>query len=111
MLGSAQTNKDLIDFLQRETEGNAFFLVETVRALAEEAGSLSAVGTETLPEHLFTGGMQQVIWRRINRVPSSAHGLLKLAAVIGRDLDLPLLRQVLSTGVYGPARLHGLDLE
>jgi len=111
MLGSATKNKDLIDFLQRETEGNAFFLVETVRALAEEAGSLSAVGSETLPEHLFTGGMQQVIWRRINRVPSSAHGLLKLAAVIGRDLDLGLLRHALSAGIYGPARLHGLDLE
>ncbi|MEO8393888.1 MAG: tetratricopeptide repeat protein, partial [Chloroflexota bacterium] len=111
MLGTARTHKDLVDFLQRETEGNAFFLVETVRALAEEAGGLSAVGRETLPAHLFTGGMQQVIWRRINRVPSSAHGLLKLAAVIGRDLDLDLLRRALAAGVYGPARLHGLDLE
>ena len=111
MLGSSGTRKELIDFLQRETEGNVFFLVETVRALAEEAGSLNSVGRETLPQHLFTGGMQQVIWRRLNRVPPSAHGLLKLAAVIGRELDLALLRRALSNGVYGPAHLHGLDLE
>ncbi|MBI1258138.1 MAG: tetratricopeptide repeat protein [Chloroflexi bacterium] len=111
MLGSARTNQDLVEFLQRETEGNAFFLVETVRALAEEAGSLSAVGHETLPARLFTGGMQQVVWRRINRVPGSAHGLLKLAAVIGRDLDLALLRHVLAFSVNASLHPNDLDLE
>ncbi len=109
MLGEARP--DVLDYLQRETEGNAFFLVETVRALAEEAGRLSEIGHEALPEHLLVGGVQEVIWRRLNRVPPSAHGLLKLAAVIGRELDLRLLRQALQTGVYGPARLHGLELE
>ncbi|HVU12477.1 MAG TPA: protein kinase, partial [Phototrophicaceae bacterium] len=109
MLGEARS--DVLDYLRRETEGNAFFLVETVRALAEEAGRLSEIGREALPEHLFVGGVQEVIWRRLNRVPPSARGLMKLAAVIGRELDLQLLGQALRTGVYGPARLHGLDLE
>ncbi|MEO0560591.1 MAG: protein kinase [Chloroflexota bacterium] len=35
----ATYNPDLMALLKRETEGNAFFLVEVVRALAERAGS------------------------------------------------------------------------
>ncbi|MBZ0300303.1 MAG: protein kinase, partial [Anaerolineae bacterium] len=38
MLGEVGKQADVLKLLQRETEGNAFFLVETVRALAEEAG-------------------------------------------------------------------------
>ncbi len=49
------------------------------------------MGNTTLPPRLITGGMRQVIGRRLNRVPPAARERLKLAAVIGRDLDLALL--------------------
>ncbi len=91
MLGSRSTNANVIDLLERETEGNIFFLVETVRALAEDAGSLSDVGNMTLPSHVFAGGVQQVVNRRLGLVPAYYRPLLELAAVNGRVLDLNVL--------------------
>ncbi|MBC7812050.1 MAG: protein kinase, partial [Burkholderiales bacterium] len=94
MLGEAGRQPDVLDLLRRETEGNVFFLVEVVRALAEEAGSLAAVGQVTLPERVFAGGIQQIVRRRLSRVPDSAYSLLKLAAVAGRELDLDVLHHI-----------------
>ncbi|NDJ63162.1 MAG: tetratricopeptide repeat protein [Chloroflexi bacterium] len=92
MLGGVGTNPRVLALLQRETEGNAFFLIETVRALAEEAGRLSHIGRQTLPEQVFAGGVQAVLRRRLSRVPGAGRPLLKLAAVAGRELDLEVLR-------------------
>ncbi|MCQ3929397.1 MAG: hypothetical protein DPW16_02975 [Chloroflexi bacterium] len=94
MLGEAGKQPQVLAFLQRETEGNVFFMIETVRALAEEAGRLQAVGAMQLPEQIFAGGVQQIIQRRLGRVPEFFHPLLKLAAVIGRRLDFDLLAQL-----------------
>ena len=90
MLG--QVNPAVLELLQRETEGNAFFIVETVRVLAEEAGRLSAISALDLPERVFAGGVRQVVQRRLNRVPENARAVLRLAAVAGRQIDLELLR-------------------
>jgi tetratricopeptide (TPR) repeat protein len=81
----------VIDLLTRETEGNAFFMVEVVRALAEEAGTLSAIGHATLPQGIMTGGLQAIVRRRLDRVPAWAQPVLKLAAIAGRQLDLNIL--------------------
>ncbi|MDZ4763050.1 MAG: protein kinase [Chloroflexota bacterium] len=91
MLGESGASASVVELLQRETEGNAFFLVETVRALAEEAGGLSDIGRGVLPLRVFAGGVAQVIQRRLDRAPVAARSLLKLAAVAGRRLDLAVL--------------------
>ncbi len=85
-----QTN--VLNLLQRETEGNIFFLVEVVRVLAEEAGKLSNIGAITLPDSVFSGSMQTVIERRLSRLPEDALPLLRLAAVYGREVNLELLK-------------------
>lgn len=95
MLGAAGRNANLMRLLQHETEGNAFFLVEVVRALAEETGQLDEIGNSPLPPRVLTGGVQGVIQRRLNRVPPLAQPLLQAAAVIGRQLDLDVIREVL----------------
>ncbi|MCP4427572.1 MAG: tetratricopeptide repeat protein [Chloroflexi bacterium] len=95
MLGEATGKRpDVFELLQRETEGNAFFLVEVVRALAEEAGRLAAIGTTELPLEVFTGGIAQIVQRRLATVPPPYQPLLKLAAVSGRELDLSILTQL-----------------
>jgi serine/threonine protein kinase/tetratricopeptide (TPR) repeat protein len=94
MLGEVGRQPDVVKLLQQETEGNVFFLVEVVRALAEEAGRLDQIGRMTLPRQVFAGGMQTVIQRRLNRVPEQGRELLQLAAVAGRELDLAILEQV-----------------
>src|SRR5690606_21004256 len=71
-----------------------FFIVEVVRTLAEEAGQLDMVGVKSLPETIFAGGVDNLIQRRLQRVPASAFPLLQYAAVIGRQVDISLLRQL-----------------
>lgn len=92
MLGRGGHNPDVVSLLQEETEGNIFFIVEVIRTLAEEVGSLDKVGLETLPVRVFAGGVQQIIRRRLGRVPEDARHLLKLAAIAGRQLDLNMMQ-------------------
>lgn len=94
MLGASGAQPQILDLLQDETEGNVFFLVETVRALAEEAGSLQEIDSTTLPEAVFAGGVQRVIQRRLARVQDEHQPLLKLAAVAGRALELNILHSM-----------------
>ncbi len=92
MLGHAGRHPQVVDLLRRETEGNVFFLVEVVRALAEEVGELEQIGRATLPQYVFTGGIKRIVQRRLDHVPPELHDLLAVAAIIGRELDLNLLR-------------------
>ncbi|HKZ55446.1 MAG TPA: AAA family ATPase [Anaerolineales bacterium] len=94
MLGSAGRQPDVTELLTRETEGNPFFLVEVIRALAQEAGDLGRVGTRHLPLQVFTGGMQRVLQSRLARIPFAARNLLQRAAVLGREIDLGLLKVI-----------------
>jgi eukaryotic-like serine/threonine-protein kinase len=96
MLGSAGRNPHLLDLVYKETEGNAFFMVEVIRAWAEEAGHLGEVAQYELPDSVLTGGMQHFVQRRLKRVPDWAYGGLQVAAVLGRKLDLEILDKILS---------------
>jgi tetratricopeptide (TPR) repeat protein len=94
ILGQAGREPQVLDLLQRETEGNVFFLVEVVRALADDAGQLDQIGIVTLPRQVFAGGVQKIVERRLNAIPPGDIPLLQLAAVAGRQIDLALLRYV-----------------
>ncbi|MEZ4513687.1 MAG: tetratricopeptide repeat protein [Chloroflexota bacterium] len=98
MLGEVGQSHKVLTLLQRETEGNAFFVVEVVRALAQEAGRLGAIGQQELPEHVFTDQMQQIVRRRLQRVAAMHQPLLQLAAVMGRQPDLRLLSHLQRDG-------------
>ncbi|HEX2621092.1 MAG TPA: tetratricopeptide repeat protein, partial [Phototrophicaceae bacterium] len=99
MLGDAGKQEPILNLLKHQTEGNTFFMVETVRALAESAGRLDDIAMMTLPETVISGGMQQIIRRRLNRVPETMNELLKLAAVGGRQIDLKVLEQIQGAGL------------
>jgi len=92
MLGEVGKRPSIIQFLHKETEGNTFFLVETMRALAEEAGRLDAVGMMALPQTVFAGSVQRLLQRRLDQVPPPYQPLLKLTAVAGRALDLTMVQ-------------------
>lgn len=94
ILGDAGNDEKLIHLLETETEGNVFFIVEVIRALAEEAGTLGQISGSNLPETVVAGGMQAVLQRRINRIVGEARAILDLAALIGREIDLTLLAHI-----------------
>lgn len=91
MLGGV--DEKLSELLFRETEGNAFFLVETLRTLAEESGRLTEIGKSALPDSVRAAGVEKLLARRLERVPDEARQLLSFAAVLGRQLDPALLRR------------------
>lgn len=93
MLGAVGREPVLVEYLHRQTEGNIFFLIEVVRALAEMAGQLANIAAEGLPEQLLTGGIERILVRRLHQVPEAQIVLLELAAVAGRRLDLPVLQR------------------
>lgn len=94
ILGQRQFRPEFIETLHRHTEGNVFFLIEAIRALSEEAGSLEDVVNATLSASLVTGGMTQVVQRRLDKMTTRYRPLLEVAAVIGRELNLRLLREL-----------------
>ncbi len=96
MLGEAGSQPQVVDLLYRETEGNVFFIVEVVRALAESAGSLSHIGLATLPAHITAGGVKEIVESRLNRVPEQLALFLKLAAIAGRQIDPDIMRALIA---------------
>jgi tetratricopeptide (TPR) repeat protein len=106
ILGAQGSRPQLVELLQRETEGNVFFVVEVVRALAEKAGKLREVHEITLPDHVFAGGVQNIIQHRLSRVPKDNHPMLQMAAVAGRQLDLKVLKHAAASYFKNPINIE-----
>jgi serine/threonine protein kinase len=92
LIGGAARQPELLDLLERETEGNPLFIVEVVRALAESSGALDRVGSQRLPMRVASGGIHRVIRRRLGGLPPEALPALRTAAVVGRRIEPTLLR-------------------
>ena len=82
--------------LIERTEGNPFFLEESVRTLVEaqvlvgERGAYRLV--QPLPNIQVPATVQAVLAARIDRLPAGEKTLLQTAAVIGTDVPFPLLQ-------------------
>ncbi|WP_119072285.1 ATP-binding protein [Aggregatilinea lenta] len=111
LLGQITTGNDagrLLAFLNRETAGNPFFMVETLRALIEQdilregddgtwhLTNGAPVGDEALP---LSDVVLQTIRGRIRRLSRPAQDLLTVAAVLEHDLDERLLVQLVDPSV------------
>jgi tetratricopeptide (TPR) repeat protein len=85
----------LTRIVSENTDGNPFFIGEVLRHLGEtgalthfESGKSSGRRTEFgLPE-----GVREVIGRRLARLSEACNRVLGLAAVVGREFDLPVLQ-------------------
>ncbi|HVA80197.1 MAG TPA: adenylate/guanylate cyclase domain-containing protein [Candidatus Binataceae bacterium] len=82
------------------TEGNPFFMEETVQVLLDE-GALVREGssvrlTRPLAELKIPPTVQGILAARIDRLPSDAKDLLQTLAVIGREFPLSLIRAVIA---------------
>lgn len=91
ILGSSELRPEIVDFLERETAGNGFFLVETLRALARETGELRKVSATDVDTPVAAGGVIAVLQQRLSRLSEESLNVLRLAAIIGRELNVALL--------------------
>jgi class 3 adenylate cyclase/tetratricopeptide (TPR) repeat protein len=84
------------------TEGNPFFLEESVRALVETGALLGARGAYRLARPLPTiqvpATVQAVLAARIDRLPPADKAILQTASVVGKDVPLALLQAIAEPG-------------
>jgi predicted ATPase len=90
------------------TEGNPFFLEESVRTLVETGVLAGERGAYRLAKPLESlqvpATVQAVLAARIDRLPPEEKRLLQTAAVIGTEVPLPLLQAIAE---LPEAALHG----
>jgi class 3 adenylate cyclase/tetratricopeptide (TPR) repeat protein len=108
LLGDDTSLVPLKRLLIARTEGNPFFLEESVRALVETGVLVGAPGAyrlaQALPTSQVPATVQAVLAARIDRLPPEAKRLLQTAAVIGTEVPLPLLHAIAE---LPEATLHG----
>ncbi len=98
LLGNDPGLVPLKQLLIARTEGNPFFLEESVRALVETGvlgGERGAYRLDTALQSLqMPATVQAVLAARIDRLPPEEKRLLQTAAVIGNEIPLPLLQTI-----------------
>jgi class 3 adenylate cyclase/pimeloyl-ACP methyl ester carboxylesterase len=98
LLGDDASLAPLQQLLIERTEGNPFFLEESVRTLVEAGVLVGEQGahrlTRPLPTIQVPATVQTVLAARIDRLPPEEKHLLQTAAVIGNEISLPLLQSI-----------------
>src|SRR5262245_21002 len=98
LMGGDAALAPLKRILIERTQGNPFFLEETVRSLVESGALTGRPGEYSLAAPLTAiqvpATVQAVLAARIDRLPVQDKRMLQLASVIGRTVSLPLLRTI-----------------
>jgi class 3 adenylate cyclase/tetratricopeptide (TPR) repeat protein len=98
LLGDDATLRLLPPLLIERTEGNPFFLEESVRTLVETKVLIGERGdyrlVTALPSIQVPTTVQAILAARIDRLPADEKRLLQTASVIGTDVAFPLLQAV-----------------
>jgi predicted ATPase len=98
LLGDDTSLQPLTQLLIARTEGNPFFLEESVRTLVETGVLIGEPGAyrlgRALPTIQVPATVQAVLAARIDRLPPEEKQLLQTAAVIGTEVPLPLLQAI-----------------
>lgn len=99
LLGDAVELHPLKSFIIERTNGNPFFIEETIHALFEE-GALLRNGqiriTKPLSDLRMPATVQGILAERIDRLSARQKELLQILAVIGRKSSIGLIREVAS---------------
>jgi tetratricopeptide (TPR) repeat protein len=86
LLGAHEVSEEVVQAILARAEGNAFFLEELARSVREQRVSSPSLAVP------YT--VQEVLLARIDRLPPLERRLLQTAAVVGKDVPLPLLEAV-----------------
>ena len=101
LLGTAPALVPLTQLLIARTQGNPFFLEESVRTLVEEGILVGERGAYHVAHPLDTlqvpATVQALLAARIDRLPPEDKRLLQTAAVIGTEVPWPLLQAIADT--------------
>ncbi|MCU1491966.1 MAG: hypothetical protein JWM85_3371, partial [Acidimicrobiaceae bacterium] len=102
---------ELARVIQRETEGNAFFMREVVRHLIETGGLVRNEGRwmmcRPIAEIGIPDGVRDVVGRRLSRLSATANQALSVAAVAGEEFELAVVER--AGGLDEETLLSALD--
>ena len=112
-----EVGRDLLAYVYRQTEGNPLLLAHLLRDL-EESGHLAFEGSRwrwsaaaNLPPQAT---LQELLERRIERLPRAARAVLEAASVLAHDCDEELLEQMtllpMKEVIEGLSRLLAVEL-
>ena len=94
LVGGPEMSDSLVEKLYDGTEGNPFFTKEMVRALLDSGGiakdhtgAWNLTGETGLATDSLPATIQQVVERRIERLPEDLRDVLRVASVIGKTFD------------------------
>ena len=91
MTAGAPAPLGLPQTVQRQTDGNPFFVGEVVRLLASEGKLTSGASVSELQ---IPQGVREVVGRRLDRLSEQSNQALRVAAVIGREFEEELVERV-----------------
>jgi class 3 adenylate cyclase/tetratricopeptide (TPR) repeat protein len=98
LLGDKPNLEPLKHLLIARTEGNPFFLEESVRTLVEAGALVGALNSyqlaRDLPSIQVPATVQAVLAARLDRLPPETKHLIQTAAVIGHEVPLALLQVI-----------------
>ena len=98
LLGDYPSLEPLKKLLIERTEGNPFFLEESVQTLVETQILVGELGTyhlaQDLPSIQVPATVQAILAARIDRLPQDEKRLLQTAAVIGTEVPFTLLQAI-----------------
>ena len=98
LLGDDATLDLLKQCLRERTQGNPFFMEESIRALVETQALVGEPEAyrlaKALPNIQVPATVQAVLAARIDRLPPEEKRLLQTAAVIGTEVPVPLLQRL-----------------
>ncbi len=97
-----ERGRALADRLHHETEGHPFFVVESVRLL-ETSGAAAITG---VPDSI-----RELIARRLRQRSESCREMLSVAAIVGRDFSLSVLRRLAQLARHDVLALIGEALD
>ena len=87
--------------LREQTEGNAFFIEETLRSLMDSGLPADEMVTEAALERLgVPEGVSEIVARRVGRLSALAEEVLTAASAVGRDFRLGIVAHIVDAPAH-----------
>jgi predicted ATPase/class 3 adenylate cyclase len=103
----------LRDFIVERADGNPFFVEEVIRMLIERGWVVQRdgrwVGSDTIAAAEVPPTLQSLLTARIDRLPDESRRILRMAAVIGRDVPARLLEAVVGDATAAATALGAAE--
>lgn len=89
MVTRGRATPHVAEIVTDRADGNPFYAIELARLFDDAAGSPGP--PREPPDDLVPGSVRDVVRQRLARLPAATRQLLEVAAIIGREIEWPLL--------------------